>query len=664
MPNKRKTLTIIQSSILSLFIGVFTLSVLMTMVISNIWGEYQRNLTDKQLSNLMDSMEKFAHQHAVERGLTAGYLNAKTPENKSKLDAQRVNADNSVTSMQQIINKGWGEHLNIKLYTHILTDFLKEKTEIRQQVDRQNAPQAFQYYSSLNKIALDTLQFLQAEVYSQKLKEDNNVILNIAKFKERAGQARGKINGVLAKGELSLSDKTDVAYYIEDMNLIEIYIKNSGIPDLVDQFNDIMSSAQSTAIKTLHNKILQSEGQLKPAEFISSSEWFRLASGQIGEFKKLLDQQWVVAHHHADDLADEAMFNLILISILVICALLALVGINLSLLKRLKIELNTLTTVLNAMSRNGDLTLDSRLNSSDELGNISNAIHATITSFKDLLVGLSVSIGTNTRLNNDLDNASNEVHQSAVNSQELSQSIATAVEEMAATSSEIAKSASETLDSSDALLKRAQQTADASNKTQITISELSENMASTAEKAGLMEHQVNTISDILVNINSISDQTNLLALNAAIEAARAGEQGRGFAVVAEEVRNLAQSSQDYSTEISTLLGGLQTATQEVMNAINDNVKTAQESISITQEAHQIASELQGMSREVEAQSTQVAAAAEQQSITTAEIASNTSRVNDATTEELAVIDNMKRIFSDIESNSVLLQRSMDNFKID
>jgi methyl-accepting chemotaxis protein len=68
------------------------------------------------------------------------------------------------------------------------------------------------------------------------------------------------------------------------------------------------------------------------------------------------------------------------------------------------------------------------------------------------------------------------------------------------------------------------------------------------------------IGEIVQTITGIAEQTNLLALNAAIEAARAGEQGRGFAVVAEEVRKLAEESQNAVAEISPLIGAIQTDT--------------------------------------------------------------------------------------------------------
>ena len=66
---------------------------------------------------------------------------------------------------------------------------------------------------------------------------------------------------------------------------------------------------------------------------------------------------------------------------------------------------------------------------------------------------------------------------------------------------------------------------------------------------------------LTIGFTGISEQTNLLALNAAIEAARAGEQGRGFAVVAEEVRKLAEESQQAALSIATLIGEIQTETQ-------------------------------------------------------------------------------------------------------
>lgn len=86
----------------------------------------------------------------------------------------------------------------------------------------------------------------------------------------------------------------------------------------------------------------------------------------------------------------------------------------------------------------------------------------------------------------------------------------------------------------------------------------------------LLENKSGQIGKIVEVISSIANQTNLLALNAAIESARAGEAGRGFSIVAEEVRKLAEQSQDAAKQISELIAEVQSSTSQAANFMQES----------------------------------------------------------------------------------------------
>ncbi|NMZ25291.1 methyl-accepting chemotaxis protein [Pseudomonas proteolytica] len=212
---------------------------------------------------------------------------------------------------------------------------------------------------------------------------------------------------------------------------------------------------------------------------------------------------------------------------------------------------------------------------------------------------------------------------------------ATAVTQMSAAVDEVAGNAVSSAEASQASDEDSKHGHYQISETISSIQNLVNEVLDASGKAEGLAVQAQDISKVLEVIRGIAGQTNLLALNAAIEAARAGEAGRGFAVVADEVRSLAQRTQDSTEEIEQMITGIQQGTQDTVGALTSSAEHASQTLQRANSAGSALEKITAAISQINQRNLVIASAAEQQASVAREVDRSLVNIRDLSTQTAA-----------------------------
>jgi len=354
--------------------------------------------------------------------------------------------------------------------------------------------------------------------------------------------------------------------------------------------------------------------------------------------------------------------NTIFMSILMMIIVALVVMIGFIVAKRIATPISEIADIAQKVA-DGDLTMKVDKTSNDEVGHLQEAIEKMITNLSRMVGNISGIAIQQASTSEELAAITTLTSSTVTEQQAISEQLATAMQEMGATVNEVAVSTTTTSSAVDNIKNKVNEGATKLDETYHSIVDMTTHIQQSEQSVQKVRKDFDQVVNVLDVIKSIADQTNLLALNAAIEAARAGEQGRGFAVVADEVRQLAQRTQDSTKQIDDIINTIMVGANSSVEVMANSVTQASSVQDHAKEARDLNQIIANDMNEISDLSAQIATAAEEQSVVVDEILQNVETLNSGVTETSQATENISESSIELARLATELEEESSAFKI-